>query len=118
MVNVTFANVIEALMAACPELIPAFDDYKRWASEAPPPHVFYGTEFSPRLIAALNNPSEHADFLSRAFTLLESLAGAEDILVEEVVVFSVVENLMEDEAVLEKAKPYMGPNLLRILEEI
>lgn len=115
---ISFENMGEELLNVVPHLRKQYvDELEWWGSEKPGPHIIYGDLLTPYLINLLQG-GRHKDELSRVFAFLEDLAGHDDIKVQEVVAFSVIEGLLSHEALLQEAQRYMGPRLLQFVDEV
>jgi len=106
------------LVDAVPELRSQYEqEVKWWGEEEPGAHNIYGDLLTPHLISLLKS-DEQEDTLKRIFALLEKLANHEDVHVQEVVAFSVLEQLGGDKELLQKARRYMGPKTLQFSHEV
>lgn len=95
-------------------------DYERerrwWRGEDPGPHVWFGNVLVPALVRALESRNE--EFLRRAFAFLEALALEDSQATRDVVSQSVLEPLADDVDRITEARPYLGPGLLRLVNDI
>ena len=113
-----FHNLGEKLVEAIPELRPQYEqELKWWGDEEPGPHKIYGDLLTPYLVSLLNSDAQE-EILKRIFAFLEELANHEDVHVQEVVAFSVLEQLGADEQLLQKARKYMSPKTLQFSHEV
>jgi hypothetical protein len=82
------------------------------------PHIIFGDIFVPYLEATLQNHETNQDDVINLFIFLESMATTDDVKVQEVLAFSILERLSDDEELLNDAKSHMGPRTKRISDEV
>jgi hypothetical protein len=108
----------DKLVEAVPELRPAYQkELEWWGDQDAGAHNIYSEVLKPYLISLLNSDG-HAEALRRVFGFLEQLANHEDRRVQEVVAFSVLEELGGESELVEKARKHMGPKTLEFSHEV
>lgn len=116
--ELTYENLAEKMIEAIPELAPQYQqELEWWGEEEPGAHNIYGDILTPYLISLLKSDSQEG-ILKRIFAFLEKLANHEDVHVQEVVAFSVCEQLGDHKELLARARKYMGVSTLRISHEV
>ena len=109
------------LIKSIPELEKAakkeFDRWKEGEEEEPPQHVFFGYVLNPFLLEKLTT-MENPDLLNRVFEFLETMALSGDEDVVGVLTATVLERIGDDKMLLERARPLMGENTLRMSHEV
>lgn len=106
---------IERLLLAIPELKPVYAEHLA-DNDVLLPHVFMGDVT--RFIVAELDQTRDADVVSRLLHYLESELNAGNADAIELIRASFVENLMGEEAAINKLRPLMGSALLREVESI
>ena len=119
--KVTYETMCGDLANLLPVLKAKYDaSVASWHKETghvPGPHVIYGEVLNPYLVSLLESGSEWVQ-LRRVFDFLEHLATSEDKRVVDVVNATVLEYIHKDAKWVERARGYMGPTLLMMLESI
>ncbi len=118
MSEITYHNLAEKLVEAIPELKSQYEqELKWWGDEEPGAHNIYGDLLTPYLISLLKSDAQE-ETLRQIFVFLEKLANHDDVHVQEVVAFSILEQLGGDRELLMKARKYAGPKTLQFSHEV
>jgi hypothetical protein len=91
--DLNYGNLSERLVKAVPALKSAYDkELEWWQGEWAGPHIIYGDILNPYLTAKLesHNKEDQAE-LDRIFAFLEELATSEDVHIQEVLAYTVLE---------------------------
>lgn len=114
-----YSELVARLLDLLPELRSAYELEVAtwWVDDTPGPHVVFGDLLAPQIIALLRSGQDELK-LHKIFRFLEELAADPVSDVQEVVAFSVVERLADDQALLSAAGRYMGPRTRRFAEEV
>ncbi len=119
MSDLTFETLNDALVEAFPELKENYQKELEWRHhDDPGAHNIYGDVFVPYVVDALGKPEDNQELLVRAFALLERLAAHKDEHVQEVAGATVIEALLSARKVSAEAKRRMGPESLKIANDI
>jgi hypothetical protein len=112
-----YDEAVEKLIEAVPELGAKYrTELDWWGGEKPGPHIVYGNVLNPYVDTLLESGREHE--LRRVFEFLERLSTNGDAHVREIVAVTVCEYLGADERRLNAARKYMGPETVRISNEV
>jgi hypothetical protein len=115
--RLTTGNTGEELVAAVPELRPAYEEtLAYWAGEEPGLHNLFGDVVNPCLMRELRRRDSGED-LDRIFGFLERMATANDELAN-VVAVTVCERLGDEWKVLRRAQHLMGPKTRELSDEV
>jgi hypothetical protein len=116
---ISYNDLTAELLRRFPELQAAYEQQRHWASEETmqAPHVAYGDLLNPYLISLLES-GDRPETTKRIFGFLEELANHRDLLVQQVVAVTVMEQLTDKEEWLTAAWPYMGPTSRQIAREV
>jgi hypothetical protein len=113
-----YFEMIPLLLERIPELRVQYGkELEWWGGEHPGPHVVYGDLLNPLLVELLNRNGDEA-LLRRVFSLLEELSKSEEDGVKDVVGVTVIQYLLGERDLIEKARRYMGPETLIIAGEL
>lgn len=113
-----YEDLSDLLAVRAPDLRESIEAVRQWwAPEIPGQHVVYGDIFNPYL-TELVEAGTNDKALTEAFALLEDLAKSSDVHVQEVAGYTVLEHLLSSEALLAKARPFMGPATLALLADV
>jgi hypothetical protein len=117
--EISFANMVEKLPEAFPEILPAFKkQIAFWGEDPPAPHVVYEEILSKFLRSRLQEEKRNDPLLRRIFKFIELLAGHKEERVQEVAHNSICEPLCNDEVALQRAQSYMGPKTKHFCKSI
>ncbi len=100
-------DLVDALLKALPELHAAYRQETGLYDGPIGAHVIFGDVLNPALLSALRHPELHADFLQRAFDLLETLLTRGGSRADNVVSVVVCERLIDDPALFAAALPFI-----------
>ena len=116
--DVTYENMNQRLVEVLPERQEAYEGLLEWwGDEEPGQHVVYGDLINPWLFDLLDEPIDE-ELFGRIFGLMEELANHEERHVREVVVVTILEYLLHDDAKHERARAYMGPTTLNYSRQV
>ncbi len=80
-------------------------------------HIFFGMIVVPYILYSVQN--EETSVIKRIFQFLENMATCNDVKINEVLDFTVLEQLVDEEKeILEQCKPYMGSYTLMQCKKI
>ena len=115
---ITYETINRKLINEFPELNDGYrQEMEGWGNDDPGPHIIYGNILNPYIISLLKSDGND-EKLKNIFNFIETLAGAGDTHVQEVVAFTICEDLMDDRDLFSKASIYMGKTTLRFCNEI
>lgn len=113
-----YEDLTNLLAATVPHLRESIEAVREWwAPDTPGQHVIYGDIFNPYL-AELLEAGTNEKALTEAFALLEDLAKSNEVHVQEVAGYTVLEELLTNEALLARARNFMGPATLALLSDV
>jgi hypothetical protein len=116
--QLSYDNVVEALMEAVPELRATYEaECHQWGDEPPGPHVIFGDILNPYLVDLLGSDRQDAK-VHQVFQFLEPLANHEDVHMQELVAVTVCERLGDDPKILHRAHKYMGARTRQFSDEV
>jgi len=118
MTELSYGNLDKRLVEMIPELRVPYESERRWwKGEKPGQHIIVGDILTPFLRTLLDGGGK-LETITRVFAYLEELASSQSKAIQEIVAFSVLEQLIDDQKIIDTARTYMGPRTLEILNEI
>ena len=110
----------QVLVSVFPDLRDQYEELIAWWTDPeymdhdddddfPGNHVIYGDIFTPYLIRLLWGFPEEVEHVDAAFDFLEGMCLNEDVRVQEVAVFTVLEYISGRSRLLALARPHLGP---------
>jgi hypothetical protein len=107
----------EALIESFPELRGAYEvEMAWWGQEKAGAHVLYGNLLNPFIEKAIADYDEAV--LKRIGHHLDLLAANQDLKIQEVMAFSVIEHFIADSFMLSILKSFLGSKSLKICAEV
>ncbi len=116
--EVTLDNMAQKMIEALPELKTAYDKEVAAWTKSQGAHVLFSFVLFDSLKPLLKVEEVDALLVQKIFAFVELLAKHPDEKVQEVVYFSVCENICADEIVLQKAQHFMGKKTREFCELI
>lgn len=118
--DLDYGNLSERLVKAVPALKERYEkELEWWKGEWAGPHNIYGAILNPYLTAKLESHSkEDQAELDRIFAFLEELASSEDVHIQEVLAYTVLEYLYGMPDLFERAGTYMRPLTQKIRDDV
>jgi hypothetical protein len=117
--------MIEDLLRAVPEVVPAYRGARReWRETVPggelDPDTVYGSVLVPfvRNLLRTGDSRNDRELLAKVFNFPEQMANGDDEAVKSIVDVSVCEALIDDEGTHDRAREYMGPATRKSLQFI
>ena len=118
--DLNYANVVDHLLIAVPELRPEYERVlKEWHGEIPEAYAYYGPIFVPYIVALskkIRKPDK-LQALIRAMVPLEVLSAHSDYEVRCLSKVGVLEQLFGTKGRMEALAHYMGPETRRLAIE-
>jgi len=110
-----YDELTDLLQRELPQLTDGIEQARRDAEpDSPGPHVVYGDVLVPYLKSCLD-AEDRALTLEKIFGLVERLAASESTPIREVVMFSILEGLVNDPKRLARARTWMGKETNQLL---
>jgi hypothetical protein len=117
-VELNYDDLTRLMLTEVPEARLGYERERRWwGREKPGAHVLFGNVMVPILINALDSGTQ-ADLLQRAFRFVEHLAGHQSQAIREIASQSILEPLADEKNRIMRARPYFGPQTLRLVNDI
>lgn len=115
--ELTYNQLPEALLRVVTSLRAAWEEERQqWLPDEPGPHIVFGDLLAPHLSDLLRRQDETE--ARRIFSFLEELATADLQSIRDVVAASVLESLLGDALLRDRALPLMGPATRRMARAI
>ena len=113
MTDIRYDRIGDSIIAALPELSEEYAaEMKWWGNDEPGSHTIISNVLTPFLTKLADDRAD-PELTRRAFSFVEQLANHPDMAVQELVAFSICEELGGGDAnVLRALRPHMGPATL------
>ena len=115
----TYDNLFEDFKEAIPEGMKFYEKKMKECDvdETDGKHVIFAMVIVPYIFHVVQNKEE--EIIKKVFCFLEEMAICEDIKVQEVLDFTILENIVDEgPEILQQYKQYMGSNTLEQCEEV
>ena len=112
-----YDTIVKDLINNLPELNKAYEkEVEWWDGAEPSPHNFFGDIVTPFLIDLLNEGGKE-EIVRRIFKFFTEMASSQDIKIQEVLAYSVLEQLGDDNELLARAYPFMSDDVKKLSKE-
>ena len=113
---ITYETAVPELLRVIPEFKGQYDGLLAFLEDATGPHLVFA-EFA-RFVMNQLRTRKKEPVLRRSFEFLEDVAKSEEKEAQELVQMSFLENLGKERWAVERARRFMGPTTLTLLNEI